>query len=214
MTAASLRSRIQKLLELIEDQFAAPVDRSHAQPRALFFTEDLPRHDIRVMLHARDQNFIARTHLSAAVGLRDEVNRFGGASHENDFFGRRGIQEGLHRAARGFMLPRGKFGEEMHAAVDVGVFVFVIVAEGVDHHLRLLRGSRVVQIHERLAANSSAAGSENRRGFSRRRSRRPRILPRAAGTMLSRSLCSLFAAVVIRLPPSSARLPCRALRVR
>src|SRR5215212_8372334 len=42
----------------------------------------------------------------------------------------------------------------MKAAVDVGIFALIGLAHSIDHLARLLRGSRVVEIGQRLAMNS------------------------------------------------------------
>ena len=48
-----LRARRQQPLELVEAQLAAFVDRHDAQRRARLLAEQLPGHDVRVVLHPR-----------------------------------------------------------------------------------------------------------------------------------------------------------------
>ena len=80
-----LRPRPEQLREFVEQQLAAIVDRGDAQLRALFFAQHLPGHDVGVVLHGGDQDFVACADVLAAVGLRDQVDAFGGAADENNF---------------------------------------------------------------------------------------------------------------------------------
>ena len=52
-------ARTEQLLEFVEQQFAAIVDWSHAQLRALLLAQDLPGHDVGVVLHGGDEHFIS-----------------------------------------------------------------------------------------------------------------------------------------------------------
>ena len=51
--------RSQQLLEVLEQQLAAVVDWRNPQPCALLFAQDLPGHDVGVMLHGGDEHFVA-----------------------------------------------------------------------------------------------------------------------------------------------------------
>ena len=54
------------------------------EPRARALAEQLPRHDVRVVLEPRDQHFVAR--LEALAEARgDQVDRLRGAAREDDF---------------------------------------------------------------------------------------------------------------------------------
>ena len=143
----------EQLREFIDDHFAAVVDRRDDELRVLAFAEQLPRHDVRVMFDRRDQHFIAGTDVDETVRLRDEVDRFGRAAREDDFFFIARVDESLHRRARAFVCRGGDFAEIVHAAMDVRIFLRVIANDPIDHRLRLLRRRRVVEIDERLAAD-------------------------------------------------------------
>jgi hypothetical protein len=45
--------------KFVEHQLAAIVDGRDLQVRAFFFAENLPRDDVRVVLHGRDEDFVA-----------------------------------------------------------------------------------------------------------------------------------------------------------
>ena len=125
--------RAEQLLEFIEQQFAAIVDGRDAQLRALLFAQHLPGHDVGVVLHGGDEHFIAGADVSAAVGLRHEVDGFGGAAHEDDFAAHRRVEESLHGHAAPLRSSSvARCGKEMHAAMDVGVVALVVVRDRLD----------------------------------------------------------------------------------
>ena len=97
------------------------VDRSDAKLRAFFVAKDLPRHDVGMVLHAGDQDFVARTDVGAPEALRDQIDAFGRAAHENDFVDMRRVEELLRGAAGGLVIFGRGLREIMDAAMDVGV---------------------------------------------------------------------------------------------
>jgi hypothetical protein len=58
-------ARPDQSLQPAADQGAAIVDRRDAQPGAALLADDLPRHDVRVVLHRGDDDLVAS---SARVG--------------------------------------------------------------------------------------------------------------------------------------------------
>ena len=142
--------RRQQLRQLVQLQLAAIVDRQHAQLGALLLAQHLPGHDVGVMLHRGDQDFIAGADVLAAIALRDQVDGLGRAAHKDDLALVGGIQKALHRAPRRFVLLGRVLGEIVHAAMNVGVVALVVMRDGVDHRPRLLRGRGVVEVHQRM----------------------------------------------------------------
>ena len=70
------------------------VDRRHAQARAGALAQHLPGHDVGVVLHVGDQDLVARRRRGAPEALRHQVDRLGGAAHEDDLARRsRGAEE-------------------------------------------------------------------------------------------------------------------------
>ena len=78
------------------------------------------------MLHGGDEHFVAGVNVSAAVGLRHEVDGFRGAANKDDLARIGGVEERLHLPPRPFVLFRRMFGKEMHATMDVGVVPLVV----------------------------------------------------------------------------------------
>ena len=80
--------------------------------------------------------------------MGDEVNSFGRAAGEDDFL-RTGRAEISGDTFPGTFVGLGRARTEfVQAAVDIGVLVFVIIPQGVEHLSRLLGGRRVVEIDE------------------------------------------------------------------
>jgi hypothetical protein len=68
--------------------------------RAGLLGDQLPRHDVGVVLERRQQDLVAALQAWRALGLRDEVDGLGGAAREDDFARRGGIHEAAHALAR------------------------------------------------------------------------------------------------------------------
>ena len=82
----------------------------------------------------------------AAVALGDQIDGLGRAAHEHDLVARAGVDEGHQPVARP-LVERGRLlAQRMHAAVDVGVMVALVVVDGVDHGQRPLGGGAAVQV--------------------------------------------------------------------
>ena len=106
-----------------------------------------------MMLEMRDEDFVARNEAGTAVGLRDKVDRLRRATHEDDLGGGRRIDEALHFLAGTFEQRRRLLRERVHGAVHVGVMAPRVLGDSVDHSGRLLRGSRIVEVGERMAVD-------------------------------------------------------------
>jgi hypothetical protein len=119
----------------------------------LALAEKVPGHDVRVVLHDREHDLVARLDALAAKRIGDEVDRLGGVARENDFLVPGGIEERAHLFARALIgLGRG-IGEVVQAAMHIGIFGGVGALDAVEHGARLLRRSRIVEIDERLAVD-------------------------------------------------------------
>ena len=146
-------SLVQQLLKLSDDQLTLVVDRRHPQLRALFVAQNLPRHDVRMMLESRDHHFIVRPYVHAAVRLRHQVDAFGGAAREDDFVRMGGVQEPLDLRPRLLVIIGGALAQLVHAAVNIRILGQVVVGDGVDHLPGFLAGRRVIQVNQWLAVD-------------------------------------------------------------
>ena len=86
VNANSFTSLRQQFIQLAQIQQALVAgDRQINQLRARAFRQQLPRHDVAVMLHFREQNLVAGLDVFAAPRLRHQIDALGRAARENDF---------------------------------------------------------------------------------------------------------------------------------
>ena len=77
-------ARTDEALEGCEVHFAGLRDRNHLELRAGLLADELPRHDVGVVLQRRNQDLVAGLQPRSRVALRDQVDRFGRAADEDD----------------------------------------------------------------------------------------------------------------------------------
>ncbi len=146
-------ARANQLLGCIEVPFTCGGNGKHADDCTAFFCHHLPGNDVAVVVHHRQQNFIAFRKKFSAPGLGYQVDGISGAAGENDFFGVGRMNKMADLFPSGFKLFGCPVGEVMRAAVDVGVGGGVIFREAPDDGGGFLRGSRVVEIHQRISTH-------------------------------------------------------------
>jgi hypothetical protein len=83
-----LDPRRQQFDETLDDQFTGRGDRRDFQFRAGTLTDELPRHDVGVVLHRRDQDLVAGLEKRQRKAVGDGVDRLRGAAGEDDFVAR------------------------------------------------------------------------------------------------------------------------------
>ena len=120
---------------------------------ALFFAKYLPGHDVGVVLHGGDDDFVIRPDVGPAVGLGYQIDALGGAPHEDDLLVVLGVDELPHLLPRPLVGVGGQLAQGVDAPVDVGIFGRVVIDQGIYNRLGLLGGSGVVQVHQGLAVD-------------------------------------------------------------
>ena len=138
-----------------------------------------------------------------APGARDQVDAFGRVPGEDDFVRRSRADERAHDFARALVGFRRALAQPVHAAMHVGVVVFVVSRDRFDDLDRLLRRRRVVEIDQRLAVDLLVQRREVARGSPRRRTRA------AADATPSIATASLRAGASRARAPTSSRTPSR-----
>ena len=138
----------QQLVEVVELQLAVGVGGDEAQARSGLRRQQLPRHEIRMMLELRGQDRVARPEVPEAPRKRDQVDRFGRVARPYDLGRVGGVDEAGDLRARRLEGVGGAGRQLVNAAMDVRVIVLVIVDERVDHRARLLRRGGRIEIHQ------------------------------------------------------------------
>ena len=67
----------QALLEFLDVEDAVVVDRHPDELRALPLADEMPRHDVGMMLHDREHDLVARADVRHAPAIGDRVDRLG-----------------------------------------------------------------------------------------------------------------------------------------
>ncbi len=109
-----------------------------------------------------ENNLVTLADHQSTKALRHEIDGFRGVAGEDNLVFRRRVDEAAHAFARILEGLCRSVGEVMQAAMDVGVFFRHRLIHCVDHRLRLLGGSCVVEIDKRLAIN--LAGEDGKVG--------------------------------------------------
>src|SRR5579863_8697364 len=148
------RSTAQRPLERLERKRAVVAHVDPAQNRAPAFTMEMPGHDVGVMLHHAQHNLVAGADVREAKARRNEIDRLGRRSRENDLLVRSRVDKPPHGLSGGLICLSRRIGEIMQAPMHVRILVLISVRQPVDDLLRLLGRGRVVQIRERLAIGS------------------------------------------------------------
>ena len=115
-------------------------------------TQHLPGDDIRVMLHFRDQDFIARPDRFGHA-LRDQIDRLGGAPGKDDLAAVGGADKRTHLLAGALEGGGGFIGHGVCRPVNIGVELLVIIADSLDYLAWFLGGGGVVQVDQRLSVH-------------------------------------------------------------
>ena len=151
-SATILRPLAEQLLERRDVERAVVANRRHDEPRARPLAEQLPRHDVRMVLEPRDQHLVARVE-ALAEARRDQIDRLRRAAREHDFRGRRGVDEASDLCARALVGRRGALAQLVHAAMHVRVVQALLQRHRVVNRRRRLARRRVVEIGQRFAVD-------------------------------------------------------------
>ena len=137
----------------VEIEFAVGRDVGHADDGAATFGDQLPWHDVGVVLHAGQQDHIALAQRRQGMAVGDQVDRLGRAGREHQFVGAH-VDEGGQSCPCSFV-GIGRFhAQRMHGARHIGIVLAIEGVGGVDYLARLLRGVRGIEIHQWLAMDS------------------------------------------------------------
>jgi len=122
--------------------------------------QNLPRHEVAVVLHLGEQNRVALAQLVERPSVGDEVQPLGGAARENNFLAGAGVEVVSDSLARALVRLGGAVAQLVDATVHVGVIMLVVAANRIDDLMRLLAACGVVEINQRVAVDGFAQDRE------------------------------------------------------
>ena len=148
-----LGARGDQLHEFIEQELAIVGHRRPFQHRALPLAQEMPGHDVGVVLHDGEEDLVPLPDMRDAIGRGDEIDRLGGVAGEDDLGVGPRIEEAAHALARLLEIGGREVAQIMQPAMHIGVVLAIGALDGVEHELRLLRRGAVVEIDEVLAVD-------------------------------------------------------------
>ncbi|KAG1252062.1 hypothetical protein G6F68_011964 [Rhizopus microsporus] len=134
----------------LETWCAVGGDLGHADGRAGTLGDQLPRHDVGVVLHARHQDHVTGLQPRQRPRVGHQVDGEGGAAAQHQIAGAH-VEEARQLVARTCVGVGGFAAQYMHRAADIGVVAAVELVHRADHLHRLLAGVGIVEIDQRLA---------------------------------------------------------------
>lgn len=129
-----------------------------------------PWDDVRVVFEFGKDNgpILPAPHpspLPMGEGVGDEVDGFGAILREDDFFRVLCVEEALYLPPRAFVALRRLLREGVHAAVSVGILRPVVCVHCLEDAFWFLRGSRVIEVCERMAGKQAPEDGESAADF-------------------------------------------------
>src|SRR5262249_9170496 len=120
------------------------------QPRSCSFSQQLPRHEIAVVLHYGEENHVSFADKFSTPSLRDKIYTFGGPAREDDLVSTSRADVFRHTTPRVFVSFRCARTKSVQSTVDICVVVFVKIAKRFNNRARLLRTRSAVEVDQRM----------------------------------------------------------------
>jgi hypothetical protein len=144
-----LRPARQQLIERVEIELSVVEHRHVGEFSLAVLTEDLPRDDVRVVLHLGQHDEVAAPDVLAAPCVGDQVDRRRRVRRKDRLLRRRAKPVG--DPAPGVLVQVGRLNcERIHATMNRRPRLGVVAGHRVDHRLRRLRRRARVQVGERI----------------------------------------------------------------
>ena len=112
--------------------------------------QELPRYNIRVMLHPRNQHLVTGLEPGRREAPRHEVDGFCGAPHEHNLFGFLRVDKGPQLLPRAFVGVRSPLAQQVHPAMDICPIMELEVGYGVQRRPTDLPRGCVVEVDKVL----------------------------------------------------------------
>ena len=144
-----LRAVGQQGGEFFEIELPVVLHRRDLEHDPLAVAQQLPGHDVGVVLHLGNDDLVARRKMGLGPGAGDQVDRLGHIPGEDDILRRRRVQQAGNLLAHAFIGLGRRTAQIMGAAMDVGVFAGIAVLHRIENGLRLLRARAVVEEAQR-----------------------------------------------------------------
>ena len=135
-------------LDVLLREVAVLLEVDVLERRARRLGDELPRHEVAVVLRDGDDDLVASLDIAEAIAVGDEVQRLRRILREDDLLRTSRIDELRRAHARVLVDLRCLDRERIGAAVRIGIAAAVVTADGLDDLLRFLRRRAVVEISD------------------------------------------------------------------
>lgn len=135
------------------------VNLHHPDSQTLLILNELPGHDVGMVLHDGEDYLVAVAE-GLAEACRHEVDGLSGAAGEDYLGGLAGVDIAAYLLAGLLLMVGGLLGEGVDPAVNVGLRRAVQVCYLVDHTVRGLRGGGVVEVYHPVSRHLAAKDRE------------------------------------------------------
>ncbi len=146
-----LGSRAQQDLPGLEVQEAVPIEGHELEVGVLLLREELPGHQVGVMLELRQDDGVSPPDVATSPGVGDEVDGLGGVADEDDLGRVRSADEVRHGLACTFVGRRGLLTDGVDAAMDVGAVAPLVGVHRLDDGAWLEGRGGAVEVREAAA---------------------------------------------------------------
>src|SRR5215831_19003717 len=116
------------------------------QACSLLLRQQLPWHNVTVMLHLSEQYSITGTNVGSSPGICDQIDRLCGPTQENNLARGASVDETRNPRPRILMSSRSLLAYRINPPVNVRVILLIEPIHSLNHLPRLLRGGRIVKI--------------------------------------------------------------------
>ena len=138
-----------ELVERIQLELPEIVDRDVRELGTGSLGDELPRHEVGVVLELGDDDDVAGAEIVVTPRVRHEIQRLGCAAREDHLAIRRRVDERPYLLTCALVPGSRALGERVDAAMDVRVRVLVELAHRIEDLTRLLRRRSRIEVGER-----------------------------------------------------------------
>jgi hypothetical protein len=130
---------LEQGVDVVQHQTPLGINGDGAQYSTSALGDELPRHNVGVMLHLAQQNYITSPQITPTPRMSHQINGFGGIAGENHLAVVSGVDKQRHPSPRPFEFERGLFTQLVYATMHIGVGGAVIVCQRRNHRFGFLR---------------------------------------------------------------------------
>ncbi|MNX78856.1 hypothetical protein D3C86_1104650 [compost metagenome] len=146
-----LRSFVNKVLIGVHIELPLIIHRNNTDLTAFFITEHLPRNNIGVVLHCRNNNFISRMDKCSAIAGSNQIDTIGRPLRDNHLLVFRRINKRLKLFTGHLKSICRYLAEVVNSTMYITIHICIIMCNGIDYRIGLLCCRTIVQINQRLA---------------------------------------------------------------